>query len=318
MTTVRSWEPETILLTDPQWDDRVEPKRKAYLIPQKGTGEPLALDAPQCIVGRSKSVDYPIPDPQVSRQHAKLLALHNRYYVQDLGSVNGTFLNGDRIENERLAHGDLLMFGATLFRFEMGTDLDANYLKKLNLDTVTSLAEAVDKKDPYTGSHSRSVSEVSERLALALGMTPAAAERVRIAGRLHDIGKIGVPDAVLRKPGRLDAEEFALIRRHPVDGASILAPLEFLADVLPAVRQHHERFDGSGYPDGLAGTAIVLEARIVQVADTFDAMTTSRTYRSAQTLEVVRHEVSKNAGIQFDPTVAEALLDMLPSLHRSD
>ncbi|WP_295450514.1 HD-GYP domain-containing protein [uncultured Thiodictyon sp.] len=306
---------ETILLPTPEFYRTPEPKHQAYLIPQTGTARPLCLDAPECLVGRGDNVDYVIADPRVSRQHAKVLALHNRYYVQDLGSVNGTYLNGDRVENERLAHGDLVMFGGTLLRFEIGTDLDANYLKKLNLETVTSLAEAVDKKDPYTGSHSRSVSTVAERLAVALGLSQAVTEQVRIASRLHDIGKIGVPDAVLRKPGPLTPEEFALIRKHPADGAAILSPLEFLVDVLPAVRQHHERFDGQGYPDGLAGTDIVLAARIIQVADTYHAMASTRPYRPAQPLAYIRGEFAQHAGTQFDPDVVGALLRVLPALH---
>lgn len=299
-------------------DSPPEPKRQAYLIPESGNAKPFPLDAPQCVVGRDQTADYYLADRRASRLHAKVLALHNRYYIQDLGSRNGTYLNGHRVENERLAHGDLLMFGTTLLRFEQGTDLDATYLKKLNLDTVTSLAEAVDKKDPYTGSHSLAVSKLAERIALALGLDHAASERARIAGRLHDIGKIGVPDAVLRKPGPLDEAEFAMIRRHPADGASILAPLDFLVDIIPGIRSHHEHFDGRGYPDGLAGRAIPLEARIIQVADTYHAMASNRPYRRAQPLELIRAELIRHTGAQFDPDVVKALLGMLPSLHVRD
>ena len=290
------------------------PKHKAYLIPQAGNAEPFALDAPQCIVGREQGVDLFISDRTVSRHHAKLLVVYNRYYVQNLGSANGTFLNGTRVENERLAHGDLVAFGGHVFRFVIGSDLDVSYLRKLNLEAVTALAEAVDKKDRYTANHSSRVSETAERLARALGLGPADEERIRIAGRLHDIGKIGVPDAVLRKPGPLDAAEASMLRRHPVDGEAILAPLQFLADVLPAVRHHHERFDGHGYPDGLGGTDISLDARIIQAADCLDAMTSNRTYRSAQSLDFVRREFIGNSGTQFDPRVVEALLDIMPTL----
>jgi HD-GYP domain-containing protein (c-di-GMP phosphodiesterase class II) len=291
-----------------------EPKRQAFLVPQAGGGEPLALDAPQLIVGRGEDVDYRIRDPDASRRHARILAVHNRYYIQDLGSTNGTFLNGDRVANERLAHGDLVQLGGSLFRVEIGDDLDADYLKKLNLETVTCLAEAVDKKDAYTGSHSESVARVAELLALELGLTAAAAERVAIAGRLHDIGKIGVPDSVLRKAGRLDDDELALIRRHPIDGEAILAPLELLADILPVVRQHHERPDGRGYPDGLRGEAIAREARIVQVADTYHAMASDRPYRQACSPGHIAHEFAAQAGTQFDPEMVEALLRLLPTL----
>ncbi|AUB79617.1 HD domain-containing phosphohydrolase [Candidatus Thiodictyon syntrophicum] len=302
----------------PPIDSLKDPKHTAHLISLAGNREPFALDAPQCTVGRDQGMNLFVPDRTVSRQHAKLLVVYNRYYVQDLGSANGTFLNGTRVENERLAHGDLVAFGGQVFRFVIGSDLDPSYLRKINLETITALAEAVDKKDRYTANHSRRVSETAERLARALGLGPADEERIRIAGRLHDIGKIGVPDAVLRKPGPLDAAEVSLLRRHPADGEAILAPLQFLADVLPAVRQHHERFDGRGYPDGLESTEISLDARIIQAADSLDAMTSHRTYRSAQSLDFVRHEFIGNAGTQFDPRVVEALLDILPSLPVGD
>lgn len=295
----------------------LEPKRHAYLLPQAGKGEPVPvpLKSLQLVIGRGDNVDHRIRDQKASRRHACVLAVHNRYYVQDLGSTNGTTLNGNKITSERLAHGDLVQIGRGVFRFEIGADLDADYLKNLNLDAVTSLAEAVDRKDAYTHSHSAAVGRIAHRLALELGLSAAAAERVGIAGRLHDIGKIGVPDAVLRKPGRLDDAELALVREHPSDGEAILEPIEFLADVLPAVRQHHERFDGRGYPDGLAGQAIALGARIIQVADTYHAMASRRPYRNRLADEFIRQDFVKHAGTQFDPDVTRALLGVLPSLH---
>ena len=296
----------------------VEPKHKAYLIPYAGSGAPLAIDAPELIIGRGDGANLRLNDPHASRHHAKLLAIHNHYYVQDLGSTNGTLLNGYKVQNERIAHGDLLVIGDSVFRFEIGEDLDGNYLSKLNRETVTALAEAVDKKDSYTGSHSKAVARISARLAEQVGMDAAFVERVRIAGRLHDLGKIGVPDAVLRKPGRLDEAEFALIRQHPIDGEAILAPLLFLADVLPAVRHHHERFDGKGYPDGLAGTGICIEARIIQLADSYHAMASARTYRRVQSLDYVRQEFITHAGSQFDPELVPPFVSLLPELYGTE
>jgi putative nucleotidyltransferase with HDIG domain len=292
----------------------LEPKRKAYLVPQSEGGVPLPLDSPQWVVGRGSGLDCQIPDPKASRRHARILAVHNRYYVQDLGSANGTFVNRDKVANQRLAHGDLVAFGKTVFRFVVTADPDRDYLKKLNLDALISLADAVDRKDPYTGSHSKVVSRVAQRLALELGFSPAAAERVGIGGRLHDIGKIDVPDAVLRKTGRLNDTEFELIRRHPSDGAAILDPLASLADVLPTVRQHHERFDGRGYPRGLAGQAIAVEARIVNVADAYHAMASERPYRKPLLQEFIRQEFAKGAGGQFDPDIARAFMRLLPAM----
>lgn len=306
---------ETILESAPKWIGIVEPKRKAYLVPYGGSGAPFAIDAPELIIGRGENADLHLTDPHASRHHAKLLAIHNRYYVQDMGSKNGTLLNGYKVQNERIAHGDLLVIGNSVFRFEIGEDLDGSYLSKLNLETVTALAEAVDKKDSYTGSHSKAVARIAARIAEQVGMDAVSVERVRIAGHLHDLGKIGVPDAVLRKPGRLDEAEFALIRQHPIDGEAILAPLIFLADVLPAVRHHHERFDGKGYPDGLAGTEISVEARIIQVADAYHAMASARTYRRVQSLEYVRQELITHAGSQFDPELIPPFVILLPELY---
>lgn len=306
---------ETILESAPKWIGIVEPKRKAYLVPYGGSGAPFAIDAPELIIGRGENADLHLTDPHASRHHAKLLAIHNRYYVQDMGSKNGTLLNGYKVQNERIAHGDLLVIGNSVFRFEIGEDLDSSYLSKLNLETVTALAEAVDKKDSYTGSHSKAVARIAARIAEQVGMDAVSVERVRIAGHLHDLGKIGVPDAVLRKPGRLDEAEFALIRQHPIDGEAILAPLIFLADVLPAVRHHHERFDGKGYPDGLAGTEISVEARIIQVADAYHAMASARTYRRVQSLEYVRQELITHAGSQFDPELIPPFVILLPELY---
>jgi HD-GYP domain-containing protein (c-di-GMP phosphodiesterase class II) len=305
---------KTAFHPESECSDRMEPKRKAYLVPQTDGADPVSLDAPQVIIGRSSGVDCRIADLQASRRHARILAVHNRYYVQDLDSTNGTFVNGDKVGHERLAHGDLVAFGSTVFRFEIGAEPDPDYLRKLNLDMLSALAKAVDKKDAYTLGHSDAVARVAEQLALKMGYSAAAAERVGIAGRLHDIGKIGVPDAVLRKVGRLDDAEFALIRKHPCDGEAILAPLDFLADVLPAVRQHHERFDGRGYPDGLAGQAIAAEARIVQLADAYHAMASDRPYRKPLAQDFIHREFAKSAGTQFDPEVTRAFLNLLPSL----
>ena len=309
-----SFRHQTAMRSASQHPGALEPKRQAWLVPQADDAEPVPLDALRLVVGRGDDVEYRIKDRKASRRHACIFAVHNRFYLQDLNSTNGTRLNGERVTSAALADGDLVQFGATLCRFEMGADLDADYLGKLDLPAVLSLAEAVDRKDAYTHSHSDAVGRIAQRVAVELGFSAAAAERVGIAGRLHDVGKIGIPDALLRKPGRLDPAELALVCQHPVDGEAILAPLEFLADLLPAVRQHHERFDGRGYPDGLSGQAIAIEARIVQVADTYHAMASRRPYRNRLADEFIRQDFAKNAGTQFDPEVARAFLHLLPSL----
>lgn len=179
--------------------------------------------------------------------------------------------------------------------------------QRLYVETVTALAEAVEKRDPYTGGHLRRVVAYSLLLGRELGLDSAALESLALGATLHDIGKIGVPDSVLLKPAALDDAEAAVMRRHPEDGAEIVSRIESLREILPVIRNHHERIDGGGYPDGLVGEAIPLAARIVSVADTFDAMTTSRPYRAALANDVAADEIVRNAGVQHCATVVAAL-----------
>jgi len=178
--------------------------------------------------------------------------------------------------------------------------------QRLYVETVTALAEAVEKRDPYTGGHLHRVVAYSLLLGRELGLDADSLERLALGATLHDIGKIGVPDQVLLKPAKLDDEEAAAMRRHPVDGAEIVSRIESLHEILPIVRSHHERIDGRGYPDGLAGDGIPLDARIVAVADTFDAMTTSRPYRQALSHEVAAQEIVRHGGVQHCATVVAA------------
>lgn len=289
-----------------------EEKRRAILqFKDNARSLPFPLDTPQIMIGRAKGSDLQVDDHYMSGKHARILVIHNFYYIEDLDSRNGTTVNGKPIKFMRLAHQDEIKVGQTSFRFLQMDTIDGNYMKKLNLQAVQSLALAVEAKDPYTKGHSERVAEVSEHLASIMGLPPFQVERVRIAGILHDIGKIGVPEAVLLKKGKLDAQEFELIRKHPVDGRNILCPLHFLSDILPAVYHHHERYDGKGYPAGLAGEAIPLWARIIQVADTYDAMTSNRPYRDAFSKAHAASEIARCAGTQFDPTVAKAMGEIL-------
>jgi len=178
--------------------------------------------------------------------------------------------------------------------------------RAMSLGTLQSLTAAIDAKDRYTRGHSERVAYLSHALAIAMGFNSERAERARIAGLIHDIGKIGVPEAILCKAGRLSDEEFTAIKQHPDIGYGILKGIVLLEDALPGVLHHHERWDGRGYPQGLAGEGIPLIARIIGLADTFDAMSSSRSYRPTMTRLQVLTEISRCAGTQFDPTVVEA------------
>jgi HD-GYP domain-containing protein (c-di-GMP phosphodiesterase class II) len=177
--------------------------------------------------------------------------------------------------------------------------------------SLLGLANALEAKDPYTRGHSERVSEWSRRVALALGLEAPAAAIIAQAGLLHDIGKIGVPEAVLRKHGPLDPEEWELMKRHPLVGADIVAPLEFFAGGAIVIRHHHERHDGRGYPDGLAGDAIPIGARIVAVADVYDALTSERPYRPALDAGTGLAHLTRHAGSGFDADVVEAFVAMI-------
>jgi len=186
-------------------------------------------------------------------------------------------------------------------------------LRTAYVQTIRALAEAVDAKDAYTRGHSERVGVYASKIAREMSFQKDFIERVYIAGLLHDVGKIGVRDSVITKPDRLTPEEYDEIKQHPAIGAKILEPVDFLSDVTPCVRHHHEWYDGSdrGYPDRLRGDAIPLPSRIILVADTVEAMTSDRPYRQALPLDVVYTELTKYSGSQFDPVCVDAFLRLL-------
>ncbi len=183
-------------------------------------------------------------------------------------------------------------------------------LESAYLQFVGSLANALDARDPYTAGHSRRVSELSCAVAVALGLREDEVEKIRIGALLHDIGKIGVSDSVLRKPGRLTEEEFSLVKQHPVIGKRILEGVQGFAPYLNAVELHHENWDGSGYPKRLVAEETPTDARIIHVADAYDAMTTDRSYRHGMTHEKAISILKEFAGIQFDPRIVEAFVQL--------
>ncbi len=191
------------------------------------------------------------------------------------------------------------------------------HLADLYLATIKSLALAIDAKDQYTHQHILRVQRYAVAIAKQMGLTGNELEGVNTGALLHDIGKLGVPEYVLLKPGRLTEDEFDKIKKHPEIGAAILDPVEFPWPVLPAVKYHHEKWDGTGYPEGLKGEDIPLTARILAVADVYDALTSSRSYRSAWTHEKATGVIKKDAGTHFDPVIVEAFLQVIDEVVRA-
>lgn len=180
--------------------------------------------------------------------------------------------------------------------------------QELFLATIRTLAAAIDAKDPYTRGHSERVSSFSMAIARHLGLNQEEVFRVRIAAILHDVGKLGIQDGILNKPSGLTSEEFEVMQQHPKIGAQIMAPIPMLKDIIPGIRNHHETWNGAGYPDGLEGEAIPMVARIIGVADTFDAMTTTRPYQKAMSLSFVLDKMRAMSGTRFAPEVVSALV----------
>ena len=184
-------------------------------------------------------------------------------------------------------------------------------LEQAYMESIETLRFTVEAKDPYTRGHSDRVSEYSVLIGKKLGLSESDLKILKLGGLFHDIGKIGVPDSILLKESKLTDDEYSEIKNHPTIGAHILSNATIFRDILPIVKHHHERYDGNGYPGKLKGEDIPYLARIAAVADSFDAMTSKRTYRDSLPLDVVKSEIERCKGTQFDPAIADAFLDIL-------
>ena len=241
-------------------------------------------------------------------------ALADRYAIVPLsldigrGAIALALGNGERLDGRRL---ELLSAIAGQSKLALTNALSFESLERTFLSTVEALANALEAKDEYTSTHTRWIRDMAVTVGGELGLDAKALKRVELGALFHDIGKIGIPSAILSKPGPLTDEEREIIETHPALGEQILAPIDQLEHVRPIVRACHERYDGTGYPDGLAGEEIPLEARIIFVCDAFHAMTTTRPYRDALPVEEARRRLLKAAGSQFDPAVVDICVRVL-------
>lgn len=246
-----------------------------------------------------------------SEPGSSVLAVPLRHGGQVFGMLSvqsyrqNAYSSGDRVLLEMLA-----AYAAAALMNVRGAELRLQELERNNLETALALAKAIDARDTYTGAHSDRSAALAAALAQKLNLGAEEAYAVRLGARLHDIGKIGVPDDILRKPGALTEQEWALMKRHPEIGAEILALVHPLYRVIPIVKHHQEWYDGSGYPDGLAGEEIPLGARILAVVDAFSAMTDDRSYRRGISRQAAFAELKRCAGTQFDPRIVAAFLKL--------
>lgn len=184
-------------------------------------------------------------------------------------------------------------------------------LERMTIQIVKALSGAVDAKDTYTSGHSARVADYAKEIAKRAGLSKEEQDTIYMMGLLHDVGKIGISDTIINKPAKLTDEEYAIMKSHPVQGEKILQNISEFPNLAVGAKWHHERYDGRGYPDGKAGEDIPMEARIISVADAYDAMTSNRSYRKNMTQEFVRGEMEKGKGVQFDPKFAEIMLQMI-------
>ena len=186
-----------------------------------------------------------------------------------------------------------------------------NVIKELSVEVMEALAHTIDAKDEYTRGHSIRVANYSRMIAGKMGLSDEECEDVYYMGLLHDLGKIGVPNEIINSPEKLTDEQYDIIKKHPGLGAVILSEIKSRPDLMTGARWHHERYDGKGYPDGKSGEDIPLMARIIAVADSYDAMTSNRSYRDYLPQEKVRSELEKNSGRQFDPKIAGYMISII-------
>ena len=236
--------------------------------------------------------------------------------LQNLASTTSQIAEGNLAVRATVRGGDEIALLGSNFN-DMASNIEAlvRKLKKalrqnqeLFLETIRTLAAAIDAKDPYTRGHSERVSSFSMAISRHLGLNQEEVFRVHIAAILHDVGKLGIRESILNKPGGLSDDEFEIMRQHPSIGAQIMSPIRMLKDIIPGIRNHHETWDGTGYPDNLEGEQIPMVARIIGVADTFDAMTTTRPYQQAMTLDYVLAKMRSMSGSRFDPLFVDAFM----------
>jgi putative nucleotidyltransferase with HDIG domain len=264
-------------------------------------GEPLIVNAPEKEPRFFKGVD-----DKTEFKTRNIICVPVKVKERTIGVLEAV----NKKEGEDFNEEDLSLFVSLSDQVAIALDNARLYqdLEEMFFQTAESLADAIEKRDPYTGGHTQRVTQYSLTTARYLRLKPAEMKWLKISAVLHDIGKIGIDDQILRKPDRLNPEEYKVIQRHADMGAEIIDHIKQLKNIIPGIKYHHEQLDGTGYPEGLKGEKIPIIAKIVAVADTYDAMTTDRPYRKGLNKELAIRELRRCSGTQFDQEVVEAFI----------
>ncbi len=301
-------EPKQQIYFDVALGDREEKIKTIYLKMGEGIagwvakeGKPLIVNAPEKDPRFFKGVDE-----RTDFKTRNLISVPVKVKEKVIGVLEAINKKG----GEKFDKEDLSLFTSLADQVAIALDNSRLYheLEEMFFQTAESLADAIEKRDPYTGGHTQRVTSYSLATANYLPLGHLEKRWLKIASVLHDVGKIGIEDHILRKPERLNPEEFDLIKRHSQMGAEIIEHIRQLKEIVPGVKYHHEQIDGKGYPDGLKGESIPMIAKIVAVADTYDAMTTDRPYRRALSKETAIEELKRCSGTQFDQEVVNAFI----------
>ncbi|MFH2011115.1 MAG: HD domain-containing phosphohydrolase [Pseudomonadota bacterium] len=314
-TSLMNCEVSSLLLLDPD-------SNELYFEVALGDGEEklkeIRLKEGEGIAGWVSMHDEPLLITDVSKdpRHFKSVDKKSNFTTRDMlcvplkvkDTVIGVLQAINKLDEEVFNDEDMELFQLFANQVAIAVDNARLYeeLQDAFLQTSEALADAIDKRDPYTGGHTKRVVKYSMAIAKYLNMNPNEEEHLKVAAILHDIGKIGIEDVILRKPSKLNEDEFNEIKKHPKFGCEIMGKVSHLKDVIPGMRFHHERIDGKGYPDGLNGNTIPLIAKIIAVADTFDAMTSDRPYRKGLDCDVAIEEIKRVSGFQCDEVVVGA------------
>ncbi|MEK6795383.1 MAG: HD domain-containing phosphohydrolase [Spirochaetota bacterium] len=287
---------------------------KEVKIPRgKGIAGWVAEENKPCIVNdvaRDKRF-YQTADEQTRFKTKQVLAVPLTYGGRVLGVAEAV----NRVDGGDFNNGNMKLFTAMAEQCAMAIKNASHFrdLQELFLSSIKALSDAIEMKDPYTRGHSERVTLYSLLIAERMGLAREMRMNLQVAGILHDIGKIGVDEAILKKPDRLTPGEYDIIKKHVMNGVEIMKHIKTHPDILPAIREHHERFDGAGYPDGIAGTKISMLGRIVAVADSYDAMTSDRPYRTRMAVEDAVNEIKRCSGTQFDPAIVDVFSELAMS-----